>query len=80
MRVTMKIPIAQIQMDRFPLNPSTLALIKHYEKGGSVPPIKVSFLKNGNYRIKDGRHRITASKLLGREEILATFSTKCLQV
>lgn len=75
-RHTKFVRIALIKMDRYPLNPSTLDLIKHLENGGKIPPIKLAKLKDGGYLIRDGRHRITASKLLGREYIEARFSEK----
>jgi len=74
MRSTKLIHVNDIRMDRHPLNESTLSLIKHMERGGSVPPIKVARLKGGGYLIRDGRHRVTASKLLGRKSIEAKFS------
>ena len=74
------IPISSIAMDRYPLNPSTLSLIEYLKKGGEVPPIKVAKLKNGNYRILDGRHRVTASKLLGRKLILGKVSMQPLRL
>lgn len=79
MRKTEMVNIGSIKMDRFPLNPATLNLIKYLEQGGKVPPIKISSLGTGQYLIKDGRHRITAYKLLGKDYIKATFSPKPLQ-
>ncbi len=76
MRVTKLVPIRNIVMDRYPINPSTLSLIQHLEGGGTVPPIKIYRLASGQFQIKDGRHRITAFKLLGRENIKAVYSTK----
>lgn len=71
--------INSIKMDRHPLNPSILSLIDYLKSGGTVPPIKVSRLVDGNFIIKDGRHRVTASKLLGRKTILATFGEGTLK-
>lgn len=71
MRVIKNIPISNIVVDRIPLD-RTLSLVKHLEQGGSVPPIKVEY-KNGTYILKDGRHRVTAYKLLGRKFINAKF-------
>jgi ParB-like chromosome segregation protein Spo0J len=68
------IDIHSIKMDRHPLNKSTLSLIKYMENGGFIPPIKVARLKQGGYLIRDGRHRVTASKILGRKSIEAKFS------
>ena len=76
MRVVEYINIDQVKMDRHPLNISTLNLIKYLEGGGNVPPIKVATLKQGGFLIRDGRHRLTAYKLLGRKTIEAKFSKK----
>lgn len=66
-----EINIAQIEMDRHPLNPSTLSLIEHIRDGGSIPPIHEARHAGGNFLIRDGRHRITACKLLGIKTIKA---------
>lgn len=79
MRVIRSVSIGSIQMDRHPLNPSTLSLIKFLEGGGDVPPIHVQRLSGGNYKICDGRHRVTAFRLLGRREIPARFSLTASQ-
>lgn len=71
-RVVRPILIAAVQMDRHPLHPRTLELVRYLEAGGSTAPIHVATTEFG-YRICDGRHRITASKLLGRTHILARF-------
>lgn len=71
MRVIKDIPISNIVVDRIPLI-RILSLVKHLEQGGTIPPIKVDY-KNGTYILKDGRHRVTAYKLLGRQFISAKF-------
>ena len=76
MRQTKEIPIGAIQMDRWALQPQTLKLAAFLEMGGDVPPIHVARCANGNYRICDGRHRVTAFKLLGRRKITARFSMR----
>lgn len=59
--------LSLIDMDRIPINGRTLALIRHIEKGGTVPPIHVQYeWWNGRYKILDGRHRWTAFKMLER--------------
>lgn len=81
MRVTNLVPIGNIVMDRYQINPETMSLVRHLEGGGTVPPIKIYKLASGQFQIKDGRHRVTAFKLLGRESIKATYSTRvhCLR-
>jgi len=73
------IDISLIKMDRYPINPTTLSLIDYLRQGKEAPAIKVSRLSKGGYKIKDGRHRVLAYKLLGRTKIKAAFSTKFLQ-
>ncbi len=75
MKVEKMIHICSIKMDNYPLNPSTLNLIDFIRNGGEVPAIRISKMSNGQFKIKDGRHRLTAYKLLGRKEILAKFDT-----
>ncbi len=72
------INLSNIKMDRHPLNPSTLSLVEHLRASGTIPPIHVMLLKNGQYKICDGRHRVTALKLLGRKTVLAIFNKKRL--
>lgn len=71
MRVIKDIPISNIVVDKIPFK-GILSLVKHLEQGGTIPPIKVDY-KNGTYILKDGRHRVTAYKLLGRPFISAKF-------
>jgi len=79
MRITKDLPIANIKMDRWPICPQTFDLATKLEGGLKVPPIHVAKLPNGQYKICDGRHRVTAFKLLGRNEIEARFSTETLR-
>lgn len=69
MRVIRSIRLCNLIIDRYPLEPRTLALIKHLESGKSVPPIHVRRNEDGAYVILDGRHRFLAHKLLGRTHI-----------
>lgn len=75
MRETRSVSISLIDMDSHPLNPSTLALVYHLSSGLSVPPIRLARVGGGRFKIRDGRHRVTAHKLLGRKVILASFHT-----
>lgn len=74
-RVIKSINVAHIKMDRYPLNKRTTGLINYLLAGGGIPPIKVARLSQGGYLIRDGRHRVTAYKMLGIEKIEAKFST-----
>jgi len=77
MRIIKEIPINQITVDRYKLGPDTLDLCCFLRQGGSVPPIHVQRKLNG-FKICDGRHRITAYKLLGRKKIKARYSEKTI--
>lgn len=68
------IDVNLIRMDRYPMNPSTLSLIDYLREGGEVPPIKVAKHPDGGYIIRDGRHRVLAYKMLGRNKIKAKYS------
>ncbi len=68
MRVIKDHPINGVRADRIPLTPRTLALVEHLRNGGSVPPIHV-VQKPGYFDTKDGRHRYSAFRLLGRKTI-----------
>ena len=69
------IHISNIKFDNIPLNPQTLDLAIKIHTGeidpNSLPPIKVMLLPNGQYLIRDGRHRVTAFKLNGLDRIKA---------
>ena len=71
-------PISAIIVDRYPINRSTLSLVEYLKKGGTVPPIRIAQTQQGQYKILDGRHRITAYKLLGRTEILSKYSERII--
>lgn len=73
MRQLKWIPTQIIRLDRGPLGPSVMDLAIHLIKGGTVPPIHVQII-DGEYWIRDGRHRVQAHRLIGREYILARFS------
>ncbi len=81
MRVTKLINISEIIVDKYSISPKTLALVDYIrnEEGNHIgvcillPPIKVQKLENGQYKLKDGRHRVTAFKLLGIKMITAKF-------
>lgn len=68
MRVEKYINISNIKVDKFSLSKETLGIIDYIRSGGEVPPIKV-YKKDGVYVLKEGRHRITAHKLLGLTKI-----------
>lgn len=72
MRIIKNISIGQIDIDRFPMCLCTLDLAIKMQNG-LIPPIKVLPLQKGRYRILDGRHRILAHKLNGRNVIKAKF-------
>ena len=68
MRVIKEIPISNIIVDNHSISKETLSIVDFIRSGGEVPPIKIQVLNN-KYKLKDGRHRITAYKLLGLNKI-----------
>jgi ParB-like chromosome segregation protein Spo0J len=70
------IKIESILWDKLPINPSVLELVDFLREGGKIPPIKLQSCSKGGYKLRDGRHRIAAFKLLGIKEIEARFSVK----
>lgn len=74
MKTKKHILIESILIDKLPINPTVLALVDHIRNGGLIPPIKLQKSNKGGYKLKDGRHRVCALKLLGIKEIEAIFS------
>jgi hypothetical protein len=70
----MKILIESIMIDNLPVNKKTFDLALFIYQGGEIPPIKLEKSNLGGYKIKDGRHRVCAYKLLGFKEIEAVIS------
>lgn len=64
--------------DTIPMNPKTMKLaIKLWNNiitPEDLPPIKVHIDNNGNYFIKDGRHRYIAMRLCGYKTIKSNIS------
>jgi len=73
MKHTEHILIESILIDKLPINPTVLSLVYFILSGGIIPPIKLQICSDGGYKLKDGRHRVCAYKLLGIKKILATF-------
>lgn len=80
-RVEKEIPVSLIEMDRIPLDSKTFEFayaLSGLSSGGLLkadfPAIKVAKRPDGRYEIRDGRHRWTAHKLVGRKTIKAKFS------
>lgn len=73
MRLQKLVPLAAIDIDRRPLNPKTLALVDFIRAGGMVPAIHAQRDELGRWKIKDGRHRFVAFKLLGKPSILVRY-------
>ncbi len=78
MRKIEQIKVESLVTDKLPLNPSVRDLMFFILSGGQVPPIHVQKVANG-WRVRDGRHRVAAYKLLGRDTIMAKFS-ECKQI
>lgn len=76
MRVIKQINLCNIEVDNYSISPQTLDLCMKIKSGEvkieDLPPIKVHW--NGIiFKLTDGRHRITAMKLLGETEIKAKY-------
>jgi hypothetical protein len=78
MRVTRLLDLSAIKMDRWPLNQDTLRLINFLQQNplAHLNPIKVQDMGNGLFKIKDGRHRVLAYKMMGRLKIEAKYGVK----
>ena len=72
MRKSELVNISGIFWDELPINRTVLDLVFFIISGGEIPPIKIIKFKDG-YKLKDGRHRIAACKLLGKDMIMAKF-------
>lgn len=72
MRVERLVDISLIVVDRHPINPTTLALVDFIRAGGDVPPVKLQ-MTGSRFKLKDGRHRVAAYKLLGLTKIKAKY-------
>lgn len=68
------IRVESILIDKLPINKSVLNLVWFILSGGVIPPIHVEISPNGGYKIKDGRHRVCAFKLLGYSNIEVRIS------
>lgn len=76
MRLNGHIAIDLIDVDRFPIGPRTVSLIDFLRQGNHVPPIHIQPTVNGRFRILDGRHRLLAYRMLGRQSIRARWGTR----
>ncbi len=66
-------------VDRVKVNKKVFKYAKALEDGDVFPPIKIALRQDGKFHLKDGRHRISASLLCGRETIRAKYSTKPME-
>ena len=58
-RIIKMIPLCQIDMDRLPIGETSRMYANSVHKGDHFPPIKVARLRNGHYKILDGRTKRT---------------------
>lgn len=77
MRTTKLINIKNIKVDNHSISPQTFDLAFKIKTCiidiDDLPPIKLQCIGNGSYKLRDGRHRITAFKLLGKTHIKSKF-------
>jgi hypothetical protein len=80
MPLTKQIPISQIVIDNLPINLKTLSLIDYIRNNPNIilPPITVQIIANGKYKLKDGRYRYLAFKMLEISMINAKVQNKKL--
>ena len=69
MRTIETVPLATIIVDRWRIVPKTLEFALAMSYGDVFPPVKVQRVDDGRYRLKDGRHRVTAAKLNGMVKV-----------
>lgn len=74
-----EIRIHNILIDHLPINPQTLEYAKRIKRGSHPPPIRVAKRGKGQFEIRDGRHRLAAHLLTGRDKILAKFKNSVLK-
>ncbi|MDC7249163.1 MAG: ParB/Srx family N-terminal domain-containing protein [Sphaerochaetaceae bacterium] len=64
-------------MDKHSISPQTFDLAKKLDSKEitpeDLPPVKLVYNMNGSYTLLDGRHRVTAFKLLGLEQIKSKY-------
>ncbi len=72
MRKTQQIAISEILPCAAPSIGSVSSLVEHLMNGSTVPPIHVQKTKQG-YVVCDGRHRLLAHRILGRQFISARY-------
>lgn len=68
----MTIHVSNLLVDRNPINQQTFQMATYLATHGwpdSWGRVKVQALGNGNYKVKNGRHRVTAARLVGVEYI-----------
>lgn len=78
MRVVQTVKIAQIDHGkRLPLNPKVLLFAVEMQFRNVIfPPVNLERIPGGKYKLKGGRHRLAAHKLLGKTEIRASVAIK----
>lgn len=70
------VAIQRIQVKRRPVDRRVLDIARHLDSGGTVPPIHLARLADGNFVVCDGRHRLQAYKLIGWSYVLARYSRR----
>lgn len=63
------VKVSRIRLDKFPFHEHTPGLREDIRKNGIKRPLVIQTLKDGNYEIRDGRHRFVCAQRLRMEEI-----------
>lgn len=72
MRAVVKIKVESVVSGRrLPVNPKALLFAIKLLQKELFPPISVERLPGGMYKLHNGRHRLSAHRLVGRDSILA---------
>lgn len=79
-RITAQIPISLINCDFKPNCRKARRFAGLLQNGVEFKPVHLQRLKDGTYKICDGRTRFTAHKMLDKVVITAKFSTRVAQV
>ncbi len=71
--VTTHIPLNLIDIDYLPIDRKSYELAKLIAAGTIISPIKLQRIAQGRFKLKNGRHKFVACKLLGYSHIAARF-------
>lgn len=75
MRVYEQIPVHCIQVKgKLPITPKAMEFAEALKRGAKFPPVRVETIGKGGFILLDGRNRLSAHKLAGKDTIFAAVS------